>query len=168
MTIDAAIVAVADFLQPLMPSGTEIVRGQANGVPAPLPPSIVITEIGQAQYTTTRERLDGNLGTNAHVMPKMLNLQMDFYGNQAGDMVNIAVTMLRSLYACERFPDGVEPLYCSDAIQAPLITGEKQYEARWSSTLSVQYNADVIVDQESFINLGEVAVDPVDQTIPAE
>lgn len=168
MTIDAAIVAVAEFLQPLMPAGTEIVRGQTNGTPPPLPPCVVITEIGLNQYTTTRERLNWNADTNTHVMPKMLNLQMDFYGNQAGDMVNTAVTMLRSLYACERFPDGVEPLYCSDAIQAPLITGEKQYEARWSSTLSVQYNAEVIVDQESFINLGDVAVDPVDQTIPAE
>ena len=78
------------------------------------------------------------------------------------------MTMLRSLYACESFPDGVEPLYCSDAIQAPLITGEKQYEARWSTTLSVQYNAAVTVAQESFINVGAVITDAVDQSIPAE
>lgn len=168
MTIDSAIVAVGAFLQPLMPVGTKIVRGQANGVPAPLPPSIVITEIGQAQYTTTRERLNPVAGTNAHLMPKMLNLQLDFYGRQGGDMADTAVTMLRTLYACERFPDGVEPLYCSDAIQAPLITGEKQYEARWSSTLSVQYNAQVSVAQESFTSPGDIAVNPVDQTIPAE
>lgn len=168
MTIDEAVVAVAEFLQPLMPAGTQIVRGQANAVPAPLPPSVVITEIGQPQYTTTRTILDGNLGLQTHDMPKMLNFQLDFYGTQAGDMVNTAVTMLRSLYACESFPDGVEPLYCSDALQAPLITGEKQYEARWSTTLSVQYNSSVTVAQESFIHVGDVVADPVDQSIPAE
>lgn len=168
MTIDSAIVAVSAFLQPLMPSGTKIVRGQSNGVPAPLPPSVVITEIGQPQYTTTRTSLNAMSGKQTLDMPKMLNLQLDFYGPQAGDMVSTAVTMLRSLYACESFPDGVEPLYCSDAIQAPLITGEKQYEARWSTTLSVQYNAAVTVAQESFITVGEVIAEPVDQTIPAE
>lgn len=168
MTIDGAIVAVATFLQPLMPAGTQIVRGQSNGVPAPMPPSVVITEIGMPQYTTTRTTLNAMLGHQTYDMPKMLNLQLDFYGPQAGDMASTAVTMLRSLYACESFPDGVEPLYCSDAIQAPLITGEKQYEARWSTTLSVQYNAAVTVAQESFMNVGAVITDAVDQSIPAE
>jgi len=170
VTIDAAIVATADFLSLILPSvpADNIVRGQTNGTPAPLPPSIVITEINQNQYTTTRTRLDSINDLETYLMPKVLNLQLDFYGNTAGDMANAAVTMLRSLYACDNFPDGVEPLYCSDALQAPLITGEKQYEARWSATLSVQYNAAVIVGQESFINLGDVGVDPVDQTIPAE
>lgn len=168
MSIDSAVVAVTDFLHPLMPSGTQIVRGQSNGVPPPLPPSVVITEIGQPQYTTTRTSLNAMTGQQTFDMPKMLNLQLDFYGNQAGDMVSTAVTMLRSLYAGESFPDGVEPLYCSDAIQAPLITGEKQYEARWSTTLSVQYNAAVTVAQESFMNVGAVITDAVDQSIPAE
>ena len=69
MNIDAAVAAVADFLQPLMPVGTQIVRGQVNDVPAPPPPSIVITEIGQPQYTTTRVKLDGDAGTQAYFMP---------------------------------------------------------------------------------------------------
>lgn len=168
MTVDAAIVAVGAFLQPLMPLGTSIVRGQANGTPMPKAPVIVITEIGQPQYTTTRYELDADTGVGTYKMPKMLSLQLDCYGPQAGDMASTAATMLRSLYACEQFPDGVEPLYCSDAIQAPLITGEKQFEARWSLTLSVQYNSDVQVPQESFAVLGEVGTTPADQAFPAE
>ena len=167
MTIDAAVVAVSSFLQPLMPVGTQIVRGQANHVPPPKPPSLVITEINQNQYTTTRYKLNPVAGQASYLMPKVLNLQLDFYGNQAGEMANIALTMLRSL-AIESFPAGVEPLYCSDALQAPLTTGEKQYEARWSTTLSLQYNEPVVVGQESFVNLGDVIVIPADITIPAE
>ena len=169
MTIDQAIVAVATFLQPLMPAGTKIVRGQTNDVPPPLPPSIVITEVGKPQYTTTRVTSGGALiQQDTYLQPVRLDVQLDFYGLQAGDMSSIANTMLRSGYAVENFPDGVAPLYCSDAIQAPLITGEKQFEARWIITLSLQYNASVTVGQESFIEVGDVMVDPVDQTTPTE
>lgn len=169
MTIDEAIVAVADFLQPLMPVATTIVRGQTNDVPPPLPPSIVITEVGKPQYTTIRVTGGGAfIQQDTYLQPVRLDVQLDFYGLQAGDMSGIANTMLRSGYAVENFPDGVAPLYCSDAIQAPLITGEKQFEARWIITLSLQYNASVTVGQESFIEVGDVMVDPVDQTTPTE
>lgn len=168
MSIDAAIVAVGAFLGPLMPAGTKIVRGMANNVPSPKVPLIVITEIGQPQYTTTRTTLNYVAGTMTYVMPKMLNLQIDFYGVQAGDMSNTAVTMLRSMYATDKFPDGIEPLYCSDAIQAPLITGEKKFETRWLCTLSLQYNSPVIVNQESFDTVGDITVNPVNVTIPVE
>lgn len=168
MTVDQAIVSVRNVLMPLMPAGTQIVRGQANGVPAPLPPSIVITEVGQPQYTTTRSRLIQGTGQMSYKMPVKLRLQLDFYGNSGGEMSNIAQTMLRSGYAVERMPDAVKPLYCSDSSQAPLTTGEKQYEARWLMELWVQYNAEVIVGQESFNNSGSLIVEPVDETIPAE
>lgn len=168
MSVDAAAVAVAGFLRPLMPANTQIVRGMANNVPPPLAPFIVLTEVGQPQYTTTRTKLNSVDGQMTYVMPKYLNFQIDFYGNQAGDMCNTAVTMLRSFYATENFPDGVEPLYCSDAMQAPLITGEKQFETRWLCTLSLQYNSPVTVTQESFNTVGEVTADPVNVTIPLE
>lgn len=167
MSIDAAIFAVADFLQPLIPSAA-IVRGQTNDVPPPLPPSLVITEVGKPQYTTTRNILDPLAGMTTFIQPTQLRLQMDFYGNTAGEMSGIATTMLRSLYATENFPDGVEPLYCSDPIQSPLTTGEKQFQARWTSELFVQYNAPITVNQESFNVVGEVSVDPANVTIPLE
>ena len=168
MSIDAAAVAVASFLQPLMPAGTQIVRGMANNVPPPNGPFVVITEVGQPQYTTTRTKLNPITGQMTYVMPKMLNFQLDFYGLDAGTMVNTAVTMIRSTYATDNFPDGIEPLYCSDAMQAPLITGEKQFETRWLCTLSLQYNSPVIVGQESFNTVGDVIADPVNVTIPVE
>lgn len=168
MSIDAAVVAVAGFLQPLMPATTQIVRGMANNVPPPNSPFVVITEVGQPQYTTTRTKMNSVAGTMTYVMPKYLNFQIDFYGLEAGDMCNTAVTMLRSFYATENFPDGVEPLYCSDAMQAPLITGEKQFETRWLCTLSLQYNSPVTVAQESFDAVGEITADPVNVTIPVE
>jgi len=104
----------------------------------------------------------------SHLMPKRLAIQMDFYGYVGGDMSNIAITVLRSIATTGAFPAGVTPLYCSDAIQAPLTTGEKQYEERWSATLSLQYNSPVLINQDSFNVVGDVTVDPVNVTIPVE
>lgn len=168
MNIDAAVVAVADFLQPLMPVGTQIVRGQVNDVPAPMPPSIVITEIGQPQYTTTRKRPITIGGTQDYVMPVQLRFQLDFYGWGGGEMSNITTTMIRSIYPEGRFHDGVKPLYCTDAFQSPLMTGEKQFEARWTQELYVQYNAPVTVAQESFNTVGETSVEPANVINPVE
>lgn len=170
MSIDLAVTSTASFLSGLMPwiPAGHIVRGQANGVPAPLPPSIVITEILQAQYTTTRTQLNSAGDQTTYLMPRRLDLQIDCYGSRAGEMANIATTMLRSLSATEAFPDGVEPLYCSDPIQAPLITGEKQYEARWSLTFSVQYNAPVTITHESFAVVGDIETIAADLITPVE
>lgn len=167
MNIDAAVVAVADFLQPIIPAAA-IVRGQVNDVPAPLPPSLVITEVGKTQYTTTRMKFDPLTGISTYLQPVELRLQLDFYGNAGGDMSNAAATMLRTGYAVENFPEGVKPLFCSDPFQAPLATGEKQFEARWTMELFVQYNAPVTVGQESFNVVGQVIADPVNVTIPVE
>lgn len=168
MNIDAAVVAVADFLQPLMPVGTQIVRGQVNDVPTPMPPSIVITEIGQPQYTTTRKQPIAIDGTQTYVMPVQLRFQLDFYGWGGGEMSNITTTMIRSIYPEGRFPEGVKPLYCTDAFQSPLMTGEKQFEARWTQELYVQYNAPVTVNQEFFNTVGETSVEPANVINPVE
>lgn len=168
MNVDMAIVAVADFLRPFMPTGTQLARGMANGVPQPKSPCVIITEVGQTQYTTTRTKLDANSNTMEFMMPRYLNLQLDFYGLDAGSMIGSAITMLRSKYTVGKFPDGLAPLFCTDGVQAPLITGEKQFETRWLCTLSLQYNSHITVEQDSFINVGDSTVTPVDVIFPAE
>lgn len=166
MTVDAAIVAVADFLTPILAVGTLIVRGQANSVPEPNTPLVVITEILQVQLETTVITPASLTSQASYLMPTRLDLQLDFYGDTAGDQARIAQTMLRSLYTVGAFPAGVTPLYCNDAIQAPLITGEMQFETRWTMTLSLQYNAAVIVGQTYFDQVGATELIPADIFYP--
>lgn len=163
-TVLKAVASLGPILQPLMPAGTKIVRAQANNVPSPLPPSVVLTPILLNQYTTTRTKLDGDAGKMSYLMPKRLDVQLDFYGLQGGDMANTAITVFRSIALEGKFPEGVTPLYCTDARQMPLTTGEKQYEDRWSATLSLQYNEPVILSQESFNAVGDISIDPTDTT----
>ena len=168
-TVVKTIASLAPMLQTLLglPAG-KVVRGQANNVPAPLPPSVVLTPLMLNQYTTTRTKLDGVANTMEYLMPKRLEVQMDFYGIQGGDNANKVATIFRSGALIDKFPEGVTTLYCSDARQFPLTTGEKQYEDRWSATLSLQYNEPVILSQESFNAVGEVIADPTDITTPLE
>lgn len=169
MTVDNAIAALADFLQPLMPTGTQIVRAQVNRVPLPEPPCIVMTELLLVDLSTVRHAMDAGNSQMTYTTPKRLDIQLDFYDGQAAEMCNIAKTMLRSDYARDSFPDGLAPLYCSDGVQAPLITGEQQYESRWTITASLQYNAGVTVAQEFFDTPGSSVAAPADiTTVPLE
>lgn len=172
MTVDQAIVALATFLQPLMPAGTQIVRAQANRVPQPEPPCIVLTEINRVSLSTTRvtDTVAAQVMSSAHTMPARLDIQMDFYDGQAAEMCTIAQTMLRSGYATSSaaWPAGVKPLYCNEGLQSPLITGEQQYESRWTLTASLQYNAPVPVTREYFDTVGTVGVIPADVVYPVE
>lgn len=171
MSVDTAIVHTAGFLGSVMPwiPNENIIRGQVNGVPPPLPPAIVITEILQAQFTTTRTKLGGLIGNEiTYKMPRRLDLQIDCYGSRGGEMAVIGTTLLRSMAATEYFPEGYEPLYCSDPMQLPLITGEKQYEARWTFTFSMQYNTSIMLNTESFAYVGDVESIPADYINPVE
>lgn len=168
VSINQVIGLIGAFLQPHMPATWKAVRGQVNDTPQPKSPVLIMWPIMLAQYTTTRMVMDGDAGTMSYEMPKILEIQMDFYGFEAGNQAAIAVTLFRSMASEGFFPDGVEPLYCTDAKQFPLTTGEKQYEDRWSSTLRLQYNASVVLAQESFNTVGEVGVDPANVTTPAE
>lgn len=172
MTVDNAIAALADFLQPLMPVGTTIVRAQANRVPQPPAPCIVLTEINRVSLSTTRvtNSVAAQVMSSEHVMPARLDIQMDFYDGQAAEMCTIAQTMLRSAYAVESdtWPAGITPLYCNEGLQSPLITGEQQYESRWTLTVSLQYNAPVTVTRQYFDTLGTVETLPADVIYPVE
>lgn len=165
ITIDNVVNALADFLEPLMPAGTQIVRAQVNRVAMPEPPCIVLIEMGQYDLATTRNTYDIITGADFQRSTR-IDVQIDFYDGQAGEMCNTVKTLLRSSYGPDNFPDNIKPLYCSDGIQAPLITGEEQYEARWTITASMQYNPVINVAAEQFNTVGETSVIAADLLNP--
>jgi hypothetical protein len=149
-----------------MPADWKAVRGQVNDTPQPKPPVLIMWPIMLAQYTTTRMSLDGVANKMEYEMPQRLEIQLDFYGFEAGNQAAIAMTLFRSMATEGFFPEGVAPLYCTDARQFPLTTGEKQYEDRWSLTLALQYNKPVLVSQESFNSPGDLTIIPVPGNLP--
>lgn len=147
ITIDAVMDALGAFLQPFVGAAT-IVRAQVNRVAPPSSPYVELTEILQVDLETPISASDPANSQVSMSAPKRIDIQVDFYGPSSGDYCTAVKSVFRSFYAPAQFPDGIAPLYCSDGHQVPLITGEEQYETRWTITASLQYNPVVVLPQQ--------------------
>jgi hypothetical protein len=158
ITIDNVIDALAAFIKPLV-NDAPTIRAQVNRVPMPAGGFVLMTELNTSVLSVQRTVYDGDNDLAAHTSPKRVDVQLDFYGPAAGDWCNAVSGMVRTEYATSQFPDGIKPLYCNDALQAPMINGEDQYNSRWILTVSMQYNPVIEVPQQ-FADV--VAVDTIE------
>ena len=147
ITVDQVIDALKAFLAPFMP-GAQIVRAQVNRVALPSNPCAVLTELLQVDLSVPATDYQPLANTATIYGPSRIDVQIDFYGAQAGEFCKTVKTAFRSHWGFAHFPANIKPLYTSDGIQSPLLTGEQQYESRWTLTASMQYNPTVTVPQE--------------------
>lgn len=154
LPVDSVIDALKAFITPFMPDDAQIVRGQVNRVPLPPEPCAVLTEIIQnnlqmthANYVPPTLPIPA-IGEAVFNNPKRIDIQIDFYGEAASDWCQTVKTAFASLWGFDQFPVRIKPLYTSDGIQSPMITGEQQYQTRWTLTASLQYNPTVSVPQD--------------------
>lgn len=159
--VDQVISALAVFIAPFVGDNPEspqfIVRAQTNRVPMPLTGFVELRELMQTDLETptfiNNGAGDPPVLQATITTPTKFDVQVSFFGPSAGDWCKAVKAVWRTPYAVSQFPAGIAPLYCSDGIQAPLITGEEQYENKWILTGSLQYNPDVVVPQQSAITL---------------
>ena len=147
ITVDQVIDALKAFLAPFMP-GAQIVRAQVNRVALPSNPCAVLTELLQVDLSVPATDYQPTANTATIYGPSRIDVQIDFYGAQAGEFCKTVKTAFRSHWGFAHFPANIKPLYTSDGVQSPLLTGEQQYESRWTLTASMQYNPTVTVPQE--------------------
>jgi len=147
ITVDQVIDALADFLAPFVPAA-QIVRAQVNRVAMPPNPCVILTEMLQVDLSVPDTEYQPDDSTATIKGPTRIDVQIDFYGEQASEFCKTVKTAFRSHWGFSHFPANIKPLYTSDGIQAPLVTGEQQYESRWTLTASLQYNPIVTVPQD--------------------
>lgn len=161
ITIDDVINQLADFIQDFIGS-TQIVRAQVNRVPLPKPSAVVLTELMQQDLAVSAGEWFGDDDEIAVHSQKLLAVQIDFYGQSAGDWCSAVRAVCRTEYASSKFSNGISILYCDDGIQSPLISGEQQWVQRWTLTVSIQYNPIVKVAQQFADELGLNLVEQAD------
>jgi hypothetical protein len=161
ITIDQIIDALADFIQPFVDSA-EIIRAQVNRVPFPNAPCVVLTELLTVDIDLPYMQQSATTQTADLKGSKRCDVQIDFYGEQAGDYCTKLMLAFRTGYAFDQFPSNIKPLYTSDGIQAPMISGEEQWQPRYTLTVSLQFNPSVTVNQQSAIELDATVYNPVD------
>lgn len=161
------VTAVGQFLQSVLPAGTEVIRTQGNGVPMPKGAFVAMTFSASRRLSTNvAAYTSGAPGSKAVQMLTEFPIQLDFYGPQAGDWANIIQSLWRDDFAISNFPDGICPLHADDPIQIPLTTGEQTWLERWTLSASLQINPVVTVSQQSATAL-EIGLVEVDTTYPA-
>ncbi len=165
ITVDQVIDALADFLAPFVPAA-QVIRAQVNRVPMPSDPGIVLTEMLQVDLSVPDTEYQPTDNTATIKGPTRIDIQIDFYGVQAGEFCKTVKTAFRSHWGFAYFPANIKPLYTSDGVQSPLTTGEQQYESRWTLTASLQYNPIVTVPQDFADVLAPNKILPVDVVAP--
>lgn len=151
--VDAVIDELIAFLQPFVGVDIQIIRGQQNRVPPPPNTYVVVTELFQDDIETPTFLNNGTTEQASIATPTKITIQVDFYGNSAGDWCKAVKAVYRSPYAPDQFPSGMAPLYCDNGHQIPLVTGEEQYQFHWALTCELQYNPLVYVPQQSALHL---------------
>jgi hypothetical protein len=147
IAIDDVITALGTFLQPFVGSA-DIIRAEVNRVAPPVGPFVELTELMTVDLETPHTWNHADQTTSIKG-PARIDVQVDFYGPASGDWCRAVKGVFRTPYAASQFPCNIKPLYCSDGTQAPLMTGEEQYEVRWVLTASMQFNPVIIVPQQS-------------------
>lgn len=64
-------------------------------------------------------------------------------------LVSSVKSAFRTPYGVAQFPYGIAPLYTDEGHEAPLFTGEEQYERRWALTCSLQFNPILVLPTQS-------------------
>ena len=116
----------------------EVVRGYSNNVPLPKPPFVVMNILNEAAAATNEHAYAVADETAAVSRQSEIQMQLDFYGAEAGQMAQKTVLLWRDFYACERLKS-CQPLYADPARFMPLTTEESEYEERWMTTVHLAY-----------------------------
>ncbi|MDK1185171.1 MULTISPECIES: phage neck terminator protein [Cronobacter] len=164
-TIDNIIDVLADYLEPVAGTCT---RAQANRVPMPKGKFCVLTPLRLSRLSTTREvpgdTGDASTSTMGYTEVRQVDIQVDIYGDNAGDRAVAVETTFASDYAWNKIKSldaRLAPLYSSPAIQAPMINAEEQWEERYVLTLSLQAHITISLPQDYF-DKAEISTEMVD------
>lgn len=164
LSVNDVIDALGLFLDPFV-SPAQVVRAQVNRVPMPSGDCVVLTELFQDSLAVPHETYQPLSDTAEVHNSTQIDIQLDFYGSKAGEWANVVRNVFRSSWGFDHFPAGIKPLYTSEAIQAPLVTGEQQYSSRWTLTAHLQYNPYVTVPQQFADELTVTTHEPADTLI---
>lgn len=144
--------AVQAFIKGLLPTNTPIVFGIQNRVAMPQTGFVLITPLYQMRLSTNMDTYDDMFpdagATFSAEQDTRIDMQLDFYGPNAGAWAAMISTLWRDEYGVNALSPNCAPLYIDDARMMPLTTAEEQYLQRFTSTGVLQYNPVTTLPQQ--------------------
>lgn len=118
----------------------KVIRELSNKVPEPLGEFILMRGLKKKNQGWNYSTYDV-ASTETIVQPTEFKVQVDCYGERAGDLATILATMFETDNAVAFMaPFNICPLWGEDAVEMPIVNGEEQYENRFVLRLHLQYN----------------------------
>lgn len=163
LTDERVAAVLRAFLLAVLPAGTDVILGQPNRVPMPQGPNyVVMTPSRRALLATTEHDEQPDADTIVVSRATSAAFQLDVYGPLSADNAQVISTLLRDDFGCRQMAGtGVQPLYCDDGSQMPLVNGEAQYEQRWMLTVVLQIRPAVSTAAQ-FADSVRVTIDKAD------
>ena len=163
ISVDQVIDAVATYIA--LFTEAEIIRGNVNRTPMPNGSFIALTELRTKALNKPIEYYsDFTAVLNEH---NKIDIRVDFYGWDLAETARAIHSSFRTIWTVDKFPSNIVPLLCSEPKKINIINAEEQYEQRWYMEMSLQYNPDINVPQDTFNTPGDTFVIPADVIYPA-
>lgn len=155
ITESAMFTGLRAFLLAVAPSGAEVVQGLGNRVPMPSAGTLVVmTELRREQMAQTTHEYRPGDDEEDIARSTAVHFQLDVYGEMAGDTAQVITNLLRDAWGVDFLdPHNIAPLYATDPVSMPLISGEMQYVQRRVISIALHANLIVTVPAEFADNL---------------
>ena len=154
-TVDNIVDDISTFIEGL--SLGSCYQTQVNRVSMPTGQFCMITVINMKRLST-QILVNGDTGDNAtatqgYTEVRQVDIQVDIYGDEAGDRAVELETLFASTYGYDTINsinENLAPLYSSTPFNAPMIDAENQYQDRYVITLTLQAHITVSLSQDYF------------------
>lgn len=153
--------------------GDQVVQGFTNRVSSPKGAFVEMSGLVKTNLSTNMRQFTSpvnpaTVGVQQNQKSIDYTIQLDVYGAGSSDIA----TILDVAYAAEttwaffnNLVPGLAPLYMEDPKQSPIVTGEQQYDQRWTLVAHVQFLPSITDAQES-ATVVEAGVINVEATYP--
>ena len=128
-------------------SGEQVIRGYSNNAPLPEDDFILMNIIHEQAQSTNSHFYDMENQVVDALQSLEVQMQIDFYGENAGKMSRTFCQLWRDSYSCERL-EKCQPLFCVEPKYLPFQNEKSEYEERYMATVHLQYNPVISYDQE--------------------
>lgn len=139
--------------------GFEVIQGYSNNVPLPQGSFVLLNIIHESDLSTNATWYD--IDTQSAYVSRTVEvmMQIDFYGERAGEAARIFTNLWRDFHAAERLAK-CKPLFCDNPKYMPITNERADYEQRWMVTAYLNYNPTIKHDQD-FVTEFDIKTNPI-------
>lgn len=135
----------------------EVIRGYSNNTPLPADDFILMNIINETELNTSINEYDRENEEKNITKSIEMQMQVDFFGDLAGERARTFSNLWRDFDACEHL-EYCKPLYCDNVVYVNFVNEQSNFEDKYSVTIHLTYNTTVTRKQE-FTDIVDLNID---------